>query len=319
MKNAVIFLMISIVMEPGFAQNDSQSFDVSLLNNANERADTSLLNFYRQYSSFTDPGAYTCLYENLPDSLPALCTLIKSQFIHPYAELPRYHKLIPKERWNEAFRYPSVISILEGLLSHDSSGLVNNRKPEDRLILGCRHYSILLASILKYRGIPVRVRFGHATYLIPEFHTSHVICEVWNKNDNRWMLVDPGTGMVDFNRDKFDFSNDAWLQLQNGEIDPNQFGIPRKYSGVGSIVSKLCGDLASILGTEYPITKYAPVLDFAFEEGKQLNAEQIEILNTISELMKSIDADNLLQLQEIYNNNPEIQITKTFKLDFSSK
>lgn len=159
--------------------------------NTYEQADNSVLNYYCQYSSFTDPGEYAYLYENLPDSLPVLCSLIKSQFIHPYGELNKYREQIPKERWNEMYSYPSVKSILEGLLSYDSSGIENDRKPEDRLVLICRHNSILLVSILKSRGIPARVRYGHATYLITDFHTSHAICEVWNGNEKRWMLVDP--------------------------------------------------------------------------------------------------------------------------------
>ena len=87
---------------------------------------------------------------------------------------------------------------------------------------------VLLASILKYRGIPARVRTGHATYLMPDFHVSHTICEVWNENDKRWMLVDPYKGMIDFSKEKFDFSNDLWLKMQKKEIDPNLFGIPGK-------------------------------------------------------------------------------------------
>ena len=277
-----------------------------------EQADSSVLNFYRQYSSFTDPGEYAYLYENLPYSLPELCSLVGSQFIHPYGELNKYREQIPKERWNEAFRYPSVKSILEGLVSYDSSGLTKERKPEDRLVLGCRHNAILLASILKYRGIPARVRYGHVTYLIPDFHTSHVVCEAWNKNDKRWMLVDPTLAMVDFSRDKFDFSNELWLKLQKEEIDPNHYGIPGRYSGYASIVAKVCPDLASLLGTEFPIFQYAPILDDAFEENKQLTAEHIETLNRISELMKSSDA-NISKLQEIYFSTPEIQITKSFE------
>lgn len=214
---------------------------------------------------------------------------------------------------NEMYRYPSVKTILEGLLSYDSSGIVIDRKPEDRLILICRHNSILLASILKSRGVPARVRYGHATYLIPDFHTSHAVCEVWNGNEERWMLVDPSMDMVDFSQDKFDFSNDAWLQLQKGEIESNLYGIPHRYSGMVSIVAKLCVDLASILGTEHTITQYPPILDFAFEKDKQLTAENIEMLNRISEIMKSIDADNISNLQEIYSNTPELQITKSFK------
>jgi formylglycine-generating enzyme required for sulfatase activity len=82
-----------------------------------------------------------------------------------------------------------------------------------------------------------------------------------------------------------------------------------------SIVGKVCPDLASVLGTEYTIYQYAPILDYAFQNNNQLPAKQIEILNRISELMKSLNAENLSKLQEIYNNTPEIQITMTFKGD----
>lgn len=303
MKKAVFTFTISILIVTGcYAQI-----------NTDKQADNSVLNFYRQYSAFTDPGEYEYLYENLPDSLPELCSLIKSQFIHPYGELNKYREQIPKERWNEMFRYPSVKSILEGLVSYDSSGIVNDRKPEARLVLGCNQNAILLASILKYRGIPARVRFGHASYIIPGFHISHTICEVWNKDDNRWMLVDPSMDMVDFNREKFDISNDLWLKMQKGKIDLKLYGIPRRYTGMVSIVGKVCTDLASILGTEYPINQYAPILDYAFQNNGQLTSKHIETLNNISELMKSIDADNLSKLKEIYNNTPQIQITKPFE------
>lgn len=313
MKTLLFILMISISMEFSYAQKSAQKSDLPLSAYTNETADASLLDFYRQYSSFTNPGEYEYLYEKLPDSLSELCRLIRSQFIHPYAELPKYRELIPKERWNESVKYPTVKSILEGLLSYDSSGLITNRKPADRLLIGCRHNSILLVSILKYRGIPARVRCGHATYLIPDFHTSHTICEVWNENDKRWMLVDPSTNMIDFSREKFDFSNDAWLEMQKEEIDPNLYGIPGRYTGLVSIVGKVCTDLASILGTEYTIYQYAPILEYAFQNNNQLTSKHIETLNRISELMKSIDADNISKLQDIYNNTPQIQITKSFE------
>lgn len=312
MKTTIFILMISILMEISLAQNSSQKADGQILKNTFNKDSISVLDFYRQYSSFTDPGEYGYLYENLPDSLPELCQLIRSQFIHPYAELPRYRDQIPEERWNESFRYPTVQSILEGLVSHDPSGLVKDRKPEDRLILGCRENAVLLASILKYRGVPARVRTGHVTYLRPGFHLSHTICEVWNEHENRWMLVDPSMVRIDFSREEFDFSHELWLKLQNKEIDPGPYGFPGRYSGFVSIVGKVCPDLASILGTEYPVHHYAPILDDAFQNNDQLTDEHIETLNRISELMKSIDAENLSKLQDIYNSTPQIQITKQF-------
>ena len=275
----------------------------------------SVLEFYKQYSSYTDPGEYAYLYETLPDSLPELCSIIKSQFIHPYAELPDVKDLIPRDRWNEMEKYPTVKSILAGLVSFDSRGFVTDRKPQNKLVLGCREYAILLASVLKYRSIPARVRCGHADYLIPGLHGSHTICEVWNVNEKRWMLVDPSTGMIDFSREKFDFSNETWLKMQKGEIDPNLYMAPPNTTGLVSIVGKISPDLLSVLGTEFTIYQYAPILEYTLNNENKLSTEQIEILNKICELMKSLDDKNLSKLQDIYNNTPMIQMTKTFKGD----
>jgi len=314
MKTSILTLIIIFyLIGYCYAQNNTKKSDVPLQKNTYEQADSSLLNFYRQYSSFTDPGEYKYLYKNLPDSLPELCSLIRSQFINYGWELDMYREQIPKERWNESLKYPTVKSALEGLLSYDSSGLVKDRKPEDRLVLICRDNAILLASILKYRGIPARVRYGFAPPLIPGFHSNHVICEVWNKNDHRWMLVDPSADMVDFSYDNFDFSNDVWLKMQNKEIDPKLYGMVGQYTGLPMITAAFCHDLSSILGTEYPHFHYAPIVGQTFINEGQLSEEQIRLLNRISNLMTSINAKSISELKDIYNNNSQIQITKSFE------
>jgi sulfatase modifying factor 1 len=303
------------------SDNSAQKAELPGSNSIVDTFDTLVLDRYRNYSTFTDPDEYAYLYKNLPDSLPELCLLIKSQFIHPVAELPMYRDQIPKERWNETEKYTTVKSVLQGLLSYDSRGFVKDRKPEDRLVLGCRENALLLASILKYRGIPARLRYGNAAYLIPGFHTNHVICEVWNKNNQRWMLVDPSSNMIDFGREKFAFGNDSWFKMQNGEINPDLYGVPGDYgknNGLVTIATMVCLDLASVLGNEYTIYQYAPIVDYAFDNNKKLPEDKIEILNRISKLMKSLNAENLSKLQEIYDNTPQIQITKIFVFDISS-
>ena len=274
--------------------------------------ETELVDFYLQYSTYTDPGEYAYLYEELPDSLEELCSLIKSQFIHPYAELQRYKEQIPRERWNESYDYPTVESILEGLTSLDPRGFVSDRKPADRLILGCQEWAIVLASVMKYRGIPTRVRCGHAAYIRPGFNLSHTICEVWNEKKHCWILVDPGFSMVDFDRDKFEFSYESWNKMQNGELDLSKYGFPGRYPGDASIIGKISPDLAAILGTEYPVNHYAPILDVVFDPTRELTADHIEMLNHVCELMKSLDAGSIRKLQLIYEGSPEIQVSKTF-------
>ena len=308
MKQTIIGCIISILAAAGCLHSQSR------LSASQLHTEDDVLDFYRQYSDFTDPGEYAYLYENLPASLDDLCNVIRSQFIHPYAQLPRYRELIPKERGDESVKYPTVQSILKGLLSHDSSGITKNREIEDRLILGCRHNAIVLASILKYRGIPARIRTGHVTYLRPGFHLSHTICEVWNEKDSRWMLVDPSTVMIDFNREQFEFSHELWFKLQRGEVDLEKYGFPGRYTGLISIVGKISPDLSAILGTEYPVFHYAPMLDDV-SENNQLSQEHTDLLNRVCELMRCIDAENLAKLQKIYEDTPEMQITKTFNLN----
>jgi len=309
MKKTAFIFMISILMITGCSSQQNQDKLAYKFNDA----DGSVLDFYRQYSSYTDPGEYEYLYKKLPDSLPELCRLIRSQYINYGWELDNYRELIPKERWNESLKYPTVKSALEGLLSYDSRGLVKDRKPENRLMLICRDNALLLASILKYRGIPARVRYGFAPYLLTGFHSNHVICEVWNEKDNRWMLVDPSADRIDFNREEFDFSNDVWLKMQKKEINPKLYGMPgqNEYNGSPLMTTVVCYDLASILGTEYPVGQYSPILDYVFQNN-QFTTKQVEILNRISELMKSTDADNISKLQKIYNNTSQIQFTKRF-------
>jgi formylglycine-generating enzyme required for sulfatase activity len=309
--NTTLFKAISLILLISILTITECNCQQNVKPTKNVQSNGSALDFYKQYSSFTDPGEYAYLYNNLPDSLPELCSLIKSQFINYGWELEMYRDQIPEERWNETSKYPTVKSALKGLLSYDASGFVMNRKPENRLILTCRDNATMLASILKYRGIPVRVRYGFATYLIPGFHPYHVICEVWNKKDNRWMLVDPSADKIDFSRAEFEFANDVWLKMHNNEIDPELFGIPGEFTGLMPIILVLCSDQASILGNEYTIGQYPPILDYVIENN-QIPSKHIKTLKKISELMKAIDAESISELREIYDNTPQIQFTKSF-------
>jgi formylglycine-generating enzyme len=314
MKTTIFILMISILVGISYAQSSSQKADGQIMKTGFNKDSISMLDFYRQYSSFTDPGEYAYLYKNLPDSLPELCRLIKAQIIHPWTELNKYRKQIPKDRSNEDFKYQTVKSILKGLLSYNSHGLVKDRKPKDRLLLTCRSNAILLASILKYRGIPIRVRYGFASYIVPGFHVGHAICEVWNTKENRWMLVDPTMNMVDFTRDKFEFGNNVWKKFIKKEIDPAKYGA-MGHTGESIIVGAFNLGVASLLGTEYTYFQHSPLMEQTFNNKEQISGKQIKLLNRISNLMTSINAENLSKLKKIYVSTPLIQITKTFKAD----
>jgi hypothetical protein len=296
------------------ANQKRETGQVEKKNKQLQSVDNKILEFYRQYGFYTNPGEYEPMFANLPDSLTAICKLIKSQLIHPIADLPKYRDLIPKERSYEDLKYPTVESILAGLKQYNPDGLILNRKPADRLVVSCRYHAILLASILKYKGIPVRVRYGFAIYLYPEYHIYHVICEVWNNNEKRWMLVDPDRQMIDFPSQQFQFASDAWMKYQQDKLDANTYGVP-DWWGAHPILDVLCHDLASVLGNEHTYYNRPPISADSTMNVKDMPADQIDVMNKISILMTNVDA-NFNELQKLYNENKQLQFSNTITTKF---
>jgi len=296
-KSASILLLLCIAML--YCKSHSQPVD------------NRILDFYRQHGFYTDPGKYEQMYANLPDSLTELCKLIKSQLIHPIADLPRYRDLIPQDRSYEDLKYPTVQTILEGLKTYNPDGLIIDRKPADRLVVSCRYHAILLASILKHRGIPVRVRYGFASYLYPKYHIYHVICEVWNNNEQRWMLIDPDGQMIEISSQQFEFAGDVWRKNQQGKIDPITYGVPNWW-GSHPILDVLCHDLASVLGNEHIYYNRPPISADTTLNVKNMPADQIDTMNKISALMTNVDA-NFNELQNIYNENKQLQFSNSIE------
>jgi formylglycine-generating enzyme len=286
----------------------------SKLNNASE------LEFYRQYGFFTNPGEYETMYANLPDSISEICKIIKAQLIHPFGDLPQYRDIIPEERSCEDLKYPTVQTILAGLKQYNPDGLILNRKPADRLVVSCRYHAILLASILKYKGIPVRVRYGFANYLIPDYHICHAVCEVWNKNENRWMLVDPDRQKVDIPKGQFQFAQDVWTNDLNGKLESDKYGVPGWW-GSNIILLDLCQDLASVLGNEHIYYNMPPLVVDKTTNYKTLSADNLALMNNIAALMGNVDG-NLNELKEIYEKNKQLHLLNSFVYkgqDFTEK
>jgi hypothetical protein len=275
------------------------------MNTTQQEVNNTMLELYRHYGVSTDPGEYEALFTDLPEDLMELCVLIKAQFIHPIADLPRYRHLIPRERHNEDGQYPTVKTLLAGLLAHNPRGLVADRKPEHRLVVTCRYHAILLASILKHRGIPTRVRYGFARYLAPGRHIYHVICEVWNDREHRWMLVDPDRKMVDLPRKQFVFAGDVWLRYQKGELDPSTYGVA-DWWGAHPILDVLCHDIAAVQSHEPVYWEHPPISEDAQMDVKRLADEQVAILNRIAELLHEPEK-HLQELQTLYETHQFLQ------------
>jgi hypothetical protein len=135
------------------------------------------------------------LYKTLHTSLEALCNLIAKQLVHPWDSSPQ-----PAGRTYEPRANQTVEKILDNLVQFNEGGLVMSRTLNERVIAGCRENALLLASILRYQGIPARTRAGWCQYISsnPGQYADHWITEVWHVADQHWMLVDTNPKKIDF-------------------------------------------------------------------------------------------------------------------------
>ena len=264
-----------------------------------------VLAFYRQYSEYTDPGSYESFFVDLPESLEALCAIVKAQLIHPIADLERYRDRIPSERYYEETRFPTAAAMLARLIQYNPAGLVPDRLPEERLVVSCRYHAILLASILKHRGIPTRLRYGFAQYLAPGQHISHVICEVWNTTEHRWMLVDPDKQMVDIPRERFDFAADIWQRYQQGGIDVSRYGVGSSW-GIYPILDMLWHDFVSVQGQERLYWEHPPLTRNSQMDVRAIPTERLKIVNKIAVLLNEPE-NHLQELRALYKKHQFLQ------------
>ncbi|RZP33208.1 hypothetical protein EXW67_06405, partial [Francisella tularensis subsp. mediasiatica] len=131
---------------------------------------------YLKFSTFTYPGLYQDKLKNdLPDDIREIGLLVRKNFIHrttlaagntgTNADLKFGNmQKVPWWRQPEDDILVTAGAMLTELYRRNNSGFVEDREPKDKLVLTCRFVSIMVANILKSKGIPARVSAGHAAY-----------------------------------------------------------------------------------------------------------------------------------------------------------
>jgi len=160
---------------------------------------------------------------------------------------------IPSERFSENQIRP-VGKLVRALLALDQAALNVPREPGKRVIGTCRHFAVISCALLRYRGIPARVRCGFATYFQPGQGLDHWITEYWDDTTRRWVRIDSEilgqsvlTHPEDVGPGEFLTGGEAWDAFRRGEIDASHFGVYGTENwGVGEIRGNAVKDLAAL-------------------------------------------------------------------------
>jgi hypothetical protein len=214
-----------------------------------------IFQFYGQQGTITDPGEYGDKLHDLPQDIPALVKVVQGLLVHAFW-LERYGLDLPEER-KEELQLRKVRHQLQRIFQLDESPLNNPRLLEKRLLGNCRDFSTLLCSFLRSHSIPARARCGFGAYFRPGTYEDHWVCEYWNAEQKRWVLVDAQIDdmqrdvlgirfdTLDVPRNEFIVGGKAWHWCRQGEADPNDFGI-FDMRGLGFIRGDFVRDVAAL-------------------------------------------------------------------------
>jgi transglutaminase superfamily protein len=276
---------------------------------------------YLSFSPFTYPGLYKPELEKLPDDIRGLGLLVRKNVIHrttlaagntgTNADL-RFGDMTKMPWWRQPDDdvLPTAAAMLAELHRMDDRGLTTDRAVEDKIIVTCRFVSILMAAILKSKGIPARVRSGNAPYFEEGQSDDHWINQYWDDKRSRWVTIDVDGSLsinedfdpYDMSADKFDFPAQAWLDVRTDKVKPDYFYNAGGFRGAMVVAWSLFYDFHSLMNDEN-IYLHLPasvrVHDFA-----KLTEDQLKEIDELAELMLDPDA-NFDKLKEIFDTKKE--------------
>lgn len=279
---------------------------------------------YLSFSTFTNPGLYTDLLITLPDNIRELGLLVRQNFVHRTTLSWGNTKSNTDLRFGDMTKMPwwrqpeddnltTVSAMLAELYRRDKRGFVSDRRVEDKLVLTCRFVSILVASILKSKGIPARVRSGFAPYFEDKQSDDHWINQYWNDIEGRWITIDVDGSIsymgeldpYDLHEEQFDWSAKAWLDARSTKVDPNYFWNAADFRGLMPIAWELFYDFHCLMNNE--IAYYHHPKMVCYDSFSKLTEVQLKDIDNVASLMLSPD-DNFDTLLNVWENNKDFRL-----------
>lgn len=286
-----------------------------------------ILDFYKQTSQFTDLGYYKDFAINLPDDIEELCLLQKMQIIHPVAYKDKDIRSKSNCFWGDMTKvpitrldyeedyFPTAQSMIAELLRKNPNYDIN-REAKDKIHITCRGQAILLASILKAKGVPARARGGFAPYIKYDgINYDHWLTEYYDDKENVWKLVDAdehcpdhemGFDLNNIPYDKFLFGANAYLGLRNNKIKEESilYASDPVTLGMKAAIRGLFYDFHSLMNNEI-IFLHVP--KYIQDKNFELSEKEYKELDELANLML-VPNINFNKLKEIWETKTKFRI-----------
>ena len=285
------------------------------------------LDFFRQQSEISSPGKYHFLFESLPTDVGELCQIIQNLLIHQFwIKEENYGITVESLKdcgrdLNDEINLRSAEEILGCLIELDDRPLTAAREADKRVVGNCRDYSVMLVSILRYQGVPARVRSGVARYFYPVEGDleDHFICEFWNETEDRWRRTDAqidsvqkrvlqlAMDMTDLPQNQFLDAGESYDELESGRVKPEKIGI-FGYKGWRYVHYKLVSDLACVNSVEVLPWEAWGICERI--ESDALSEEDGVLLQEIARLLAGLRAhpDRFGEARGFFTTHPDLKM-----------
>jgi len=290
-----------------------------------------ILDHYLEFSTYTYPGLYQASLENeLPNDIREIGLLVRKSLIHRTTLAAgntstnkdlRFGDMnqVPWWRQSEDDIFPTAAAMLAELYHRNQRGFVLDRNPADKLILTCRATAVLMASILKSKGIPARCRAGHAAYFAEDISEGlswdHWLNQYWSEQENRWITIDVDGSLslgqefdpYDVPEGKFDFPADAWLKIRAGQEKAERFANGDGTKGTVVVLWSLFYDFHSLMNNEI-IYSHNPKADYGSPaKFEKLTKEELERIDSLAKRIQEPE-ENFDELKKIWENEKDLRL-----------
>jgi hypothetical protein len=269
-----------------------------------------ILSFYAESSALTSPGRHAEAFAALPDDPIALARIVQGLVLHKYMAHAYGVKVAPAREAETHTR--RVESMLDQILAHDPRPLSALRSPDKRLFGVCGHFTTMLVAMLRAKGVPARERAGFGAYFTPPCFEEHVLCEYWNADEGRWVLLDTQFDAVwraqlkiehdvfDVPRDRFLIASDAWTLCRTGKADANLFGIFNgNLRGLWFVAAELIRDVAALNKAEVLVWDVWGAMP---KPDTTLDDRQLKYFDRLAEMTRDPDG-SFRELVSLYRND----------------
>ena len=272
--------------------------------------------YYTGVGSMTALGSHATEYKKLPKDLGSMCEVVQGVLIHRDIAPWLYNITLTEEQREDGHIRP-IEQMLARIHDLDSRPVTVARDVGHRLPSVCRHFSLMLCSMLRDNGIPARPRCGFGAYFTPGKFEDHWVCEYWNAGEKRWILVDAQLDAIqrkalninfnplDVPRDRFIIAGDAWQMCRMRGADPAAFGLTHVgLSGLWFIAGNVVRDLASLNKMEmlpWDVWGLMEMTDAGITDEKKALLDRVAALT-----LKGDDAFG--DLREVYESDSRLQV-----------